>query len=290
MTTRRIPSRALRLVAALLLLLPLAACDPASQGASTPTPSTTTARDPLADLDRGTWSVVDGPTLMAVPIDTGDVDTAAWAADGIDDAHITVTRQVLADFLVTAYFQAEALRKTDDAEDEQAVLAKTPAIWTSTLDEAWSPEEREFYATEFAPDYRVIGRPHATAAWYLTERDGNRLVEVGGTIAYSVLEPKTGRTGIFAMHYGISAVPATGEDPTPAKAQSKVSLHGMDACRTDEAKGLLVPAIDGSPEADAAQSVTRTRIIEQPTVTRADLSAEEGGVLAADLDTVVFCE
>lgn len=284
------PARALRIAAAsALVAVTLIACDDA---AAPPAASDRASadRDPLADLDRATWSVVDAPSMMARPLDRGDVDATAWAAAGIDDASITATRQALTDFVVTAYLGAEARRETDDAADERAVLAATPEVWRDELDGAWSPSEREFYATEFAPPYRTIGVPHATADWYLTERDGDRLVEVGGTIAYSVLDPTTGRTGIYAMHYGISAVPGTGGAVTPASALSRVSLHGMDTCRTDEAAGLLVPAIDGSDAAVTAQRTTRSRIIEQPTVTREDLATEEGGILQADPETAVLCE
>lgn len=283
------PARALRIAAAsVLVAVMLSAC--ADTAAPAGGGRASADRDPLADLDRATWSVVDAPSMMARPLDRGDVDAAAWAAAGIDDASITATRQALTDFVVTAYLRAEARRETDDAADERAVLAATPEVWRDELDGAWSPSEREFYAAEFAPPYRTIGVPHATADWYLTERDGDRLVEVGGTIAYSVLDPTTGRTGIYAMHYGISAVPATGGAATPASALSQVSLHGMDTCRTDEAEGLLVPAIDGSDAAVAAQRATRSRIIEQPTVTREDLAAQEGGILQADPETAVLCE
>lgn len=288
----RIPraARAVRAVAAsVLVAAALIACDDAAVPPSS-SGRATADRDPLADLDRATWSVIDTPTMMALPVDRGDVDVAAWAAAGIDDASITATRQALTDFVVGAYLQAEARRATDDAADESSVLAVTPEVWRAELDGAWSPDAREFYATEFAAPYRTIGVPHATAAWYLTERDGDRLVEVGGTIAYSVLDPTTGRTGIYAMHYGISAVPATGDAATPASALSQVSLHGTDICRTDQAGGLLVPAIDGSEAAAAVQRTTRSRIIEQPTVTREDLATKEFGILQADPETAVLCE
>lgn len=261
----------------------LAACS----GSGRPAPAAT-IRDPLADLDRTTWSVIDAPTLLAVPVDRGPVDTAAWGADGIDDARITATREALAGFVATGYLSAETLRRTDDAGDEKVVLAATPAVWKDTVTSKWSPTQREFYATEFAAPYRVIGRPRATAAWYLSDRDGAHRVELGGTIAYSVIDPRTGRTGVFAEKFGISAVPSAQGD-SPAQASSRIALAGLDTCRTDTAHGLIVPALGAAADAQAAQKHTRTDVIGQPAVSRADLADEQAGPLQGRSDTAVFC-
>lgn len=279
----RSSARRRRTVAGVLALLMLAACT-----GPTRAPSTPTIRDPLADLDRSTWSVVDAPTLLALPLDRGTADAAAWAGDGIDDARIAATRQAVAGFVATAYMGAEALRRTDDAGDKRSVLGATPAVWKNTVTSTWSPTRREFYATEFARPYRVIGRPRATAAWYLSDRDGAHRVELGGTIAYSVIDTRTGRTGVFAERFGISAVPSAQGD-SPAEANNRIALAGMDICRTDDAHGLIVPALEPTADARSAQKHTMADVVGQPAVSRADLANGQAGPLEGRTDTAVPC-
>lgn len=289
-SARRRALRALAGALAVVSLVPAAACDPSGpDDHRTTTPQAlSTIRDPLADLDRNQWSVVDGPTMMAQPVDKGDVDTAAWAAAGIDDARITAARQALADYIVGSYFEPEHHRTTDDATDQKEVLDKAPDPWKDAITQGWS-KDRQFYITEFPSRYRVIGRPRAVVAWYLTDRDGKHLVEVGGTIAFSILDTRTGDVGWFVNRFGGSVVPGGAGGPAITEGNFIITLSGSDTCKTDKQKGLIVPAIGTSSGERSAQQVTRRHAIDRPQVTRADIAEDDKGALHADVDATVGC-
>lgn len=280
--------RAAALLAA-LVLLPLAACDDGGTADPSPTPTAlSTLRDPLADLDRALWEVTDAPSMMAIPVDAGDVDKAAWAAAGVDDARIRETRQRIADFVVNSYMQPEAYRDTDDAGDRELALSKAPIPRvTQHIGEFWDAGDRQFAATEFAPQFRSIGRPRGVAHWYLVERDGERRVELGITIAYSLLDTETGTTGFFAERIAVSLVPdlANGE-PTDA-GMVRMLLAGTDTCGTTEAGGIIVPAIGSDDTSQSVQHETRRKVIDDPHLEPADLVAEDTGPMQFDPTTVL---
>ncbi len=276
---------------AVLALVPLSACDGGGDADPSPTPTALSSlRDPLADLDRGRWEVVDAPSMMAIPVDEEGIDKAAWAAAGVDDARIRAARQALADYVTTAYMQPDALRETDDAADRKTIVDASPTdAWAEAMNTGWDEGNRQLYGTEFAPDYRVVGRPRAVVHWYLTEREDLRLVELGGTIAYTVLNTRTGDIGIFAQRVSAAVVPGVSDDTPIDRGDFQILLAGNDICATTDAGGLVVPAISDDEAAASAQSETRHRIIDKPDVSRTDIAAEEGGAMQFDMATVVPC-
>ncbi|UYG17399.1 hypothetical protein BRM3_02905 [Brachybacterium huguangmaarense] len=278
---------------ALVVAVALPACEP-SPTTDTPSPTTAPAadapRDVLADLDRSVWSATDTTSLLALDIDSSAVDTAAWDADGIDSKAIEATRSALADYLSTAMFDPDALRETDDADDEQAIIDAAPTVWKDKLKEQWSADNRRFYAIEFAEPYRVIGAPRGALTWRLAELDDGHTLTLGGTVAYSVIDTRTGDTGAFAVRVGIVATPAAEGADTPSKASIRVTLNGQDICQTDAGDGTIVPAIGTADDAQAAQKAVMDSVIASPDVSADALAHDDSDELSGDVSTAVVCD
>lgn len=278
------------------LLLGATACDGGGEPAATSGSASSTApaapsaeppRDPIADLDPTVWTAASRESLMGLDVQAGGVDRDAWAADGIDAQSIEQTRAVIAGFLGVAYFSPEELRPLSDQDARSRVLGASPTFWQDTITEGWNPQNRFFYATQFAEPYRTVGPPRLVASWYLAERDGTRYVEAGGTVVYSVIDPETGRTGTYAIRFGAVAEAGTGG---PVALSLRVAMGGMDSCASEQAGGLVVPALGDEDAARRAQTATRTRLIDRPAVSEAALADPDSSAFSGDPELAVFCD
>lgn len=294
---RTVPSRrraAWPAAVALVVAAALPGCEPSGSttdpSSSAAAPAADAPRDVLAETDRSVWTVTDSATLLALDVDSSAVDTAAWDADGIDSAAIEATRSALADYLSVSMFDPDALRETDDADDEKAIVDAAPTVWKDKLTEQWSTDNRRFYAIEFAEPYRVIGTPRGALTWRLAQIDDGHALTLGGTVAYSVIDTRTGDTGAFAVRVGVVATPAAAGSDTPSTATIRVTLNGQDICQTDQGDGTIVPAIGTAEDAQAAQKAVMDSVIANPDVSPEALADEDSDELRGDVTTAVVCD
>lgn len=269
-------------------LLLLSACgpsqDPDRTPSSSPSPTATIQRDPLADLESSTWSVTNREQLLEAPISPeGDVDTAAWEKDGIDDATIRSIQEGIADYVATAFLDPEALRGDSAEKAERIVTDSAPAVWKDKLPDRFGPDKRYFSATQFAKPFRLVGSPQAAMTWYLADKGSDHTVDLGGSIAYTVIDTETLAIGVYAVRIGVEVTASNDSDPIGAATMS-ITVHGLDVCRSIEEKGLVVPALRDKYEQREAQQKTLATVIADPTVPQSDIADENG--MSADLSTI----
>lgn len=284
---------------ALVTALALGACgDSGRLSGSTATASAASdggtppvAMNPIAELDPEVWNVTDYDGILGVAMIGGTDTPLQWEADGVDDETLQATREELARFVSGAFFKPDKYRKTDDAGDLAELITVVPSVWTDGVREQWADGQRRFWVMELAPEYRVIGTPRANIGWYRDDTTDVHRILLGGTIAYGVIDTRTGETGMVAVQVGITATPATTTNgTTPTEAVGTSVLSGVDWCATDEAGGLIVPAIGPSQEATDAQRMLGAAVIAKPEVNAYSVLHDRTGPLAGNTDTNVYCD
>lgn len=258
-----------------------------SRAAPVPT-SPDVARDPLADPDPQLWQARSGTEMLEVPVDGGGGDSEAWSQLETGDAALEPARRQLVDFLTTAYLDPESLRGLDDGAARSRVAEVTPSFWEESLGRAWDNGDRYFYAIAFAEGYRSVGRPAISVTWLRGEDEGDPLLMVGGTFAWTVLNTASRAVGVIAYRYGIKAV--LDADASIADASVRITVNGLDGCETYDAGGLLVPALAETDLHRAAQEHTFETVIGSPLVGRDALEDPDSDLLTGDEDSNAMCD
>lgn len=252
--------------------------------------STQIPQDPLARLDPVRWDGRTAAEVLALPV-SGDATTLdSWAQIGPEDAALDPARRALMDFLEAAYLSPASLSGLDPAAALEQVSAAAPEFWQGRLESMWEGGERHAYGFALAEGFAPVGRPALAMDWYREEREGNPVLLLGGTIAWTVLEEAGHGVGVIAYRLGIGADIAAGDEAgSTSSATLRVTVHGLDTCAVREADGLVVPALTDAQEHRAAQQATLDTVIASPRISREDLLDPKSAPLAGDGSTNAAC-
>ncbi|WP_193105059.1 hypothetical protein [Brachybacterium sp. FME24] len=251
-------------------------------------------RDPLAQLDEVRWDGRTAQDVLALPITDSADELNAWADLGTDDATLDPTRQALVTFLEASYLSPRVLSDLDAAETFTHVDASTPGYWHDLLQTAWDDGDRHLYAFALAEPFATVGRPALAMDWFRAERDSVPVLQLGGTIAWSVVDTQTHAVGVIAYQLGIVAdIDLRGEAGDAGSATSasiRVSIHGLDGCGLRDADGLVAPALTDTAEHRAAQQATMDSVIASPRIRPEDVLDLESAAFSANDATNILCD
>lgn len=222
-------------------------------------------RDPLGSLPADLYDGHDLQALLSAPLHD-ERNQTVWNDAGVTDEDVDTAKRSLAAFFDASYLKTHEHADLSVDQWRETLLELVPSDWESDLVEAFEQRMAYFHTSALRPGLVHVGAPLVAADWFLGQEGGDPKLFVGGTVAWTVLNPTSNAVAATGLRF--AADMTVEESGVLGAGRLRVLALGLDMCATTSDDGRAMPALEQSESHQRVRDHVMTTYLRSPRVPR----------------------